>query len=100
MPARDIRLQSLASYTMVNTVHTIVHDQHKNCFSLDIDGAEAVLEYQLLDPHHIDFTRTFVPPALRGKGVAESLVRYGLDWAKGQQLDIAASCWYVEKFLR
>lgn len=100
MTARNIRLQFLVSYTMVNTVNTIVHDQHKNCFSLDIDGAEAVLEYQLVDPQHIDFTRTFVPPALRGKGVAESLVRHGLDWAKIQHLEISASCWYVEKFLR
>ncbi|WP_101756575.1 GNAT family N-acetyltransferase [Oceanicoccus sp. KOV_DT_Chl] len=78
----------------------IIHYPSKDCFSCVIDNEEAVLEYQLLDNNKINFSRTYVPNAARGKGVAEKLVRHGLAWAKEQQYAIQASCWYVEKFLR
>ncbi|MFT2112033.1 GNAT family N-acetyltransferase [Marinomonas sp. 2405UD68-3] len=47
----------------------------------------------------IDFYSTFVPKSMRGKGVAEKLVRAGLTWAKEEGYTVTASCWYVEKFL-
>ncbi|MGL4641014.1 MAG: GNAT family N-acetyltransferase, partial [Shewanella sp.] len=31
---------------------------------------------------------------------AERLVRHGLKWAKAQNVEIQASCWYVQKFLK
>ncbi|MGL5391371.1 MAG: N-acetyltransferase, partial [Shewanella sp.] len=34
------------------------------------------------------------------KGLAERLVRQGLKWAKEQEMQITASCWYVQKFLK
>jgi uncharacterized protein len=77
----------------------IQHLPQQQRFVLQVDGAEAVLDYQLAG-NSIDFTHTFVPPEFRGKGLAEKLVRYGLAWAKTEQLNIRASCWYVQKFLR
>lgn len=76
----------------------IVHDQQQQAFLLGRQGVEARLEYQR-HGDAIDFSRTFVPPELRGQGLAERLVRFGLDWARQQGLDIHASCWYVQKFL-
>jgi len=78
----------------------IQHDIEQQRFVLLVDGAEAVLEYRLLAGNGIDFSYTFVPPALRGRGIAEKLVRTGLSWARAQQYDIQASCWYVQRFLR
>ena len=78
----------------------IIHHNDKNCFIANFEGSEAVLEYQMLGDGVIDFTRTFVPNQLRGKGLAEKLVRAGLSWARGEGFSIQASCWYVEKFLR
>nr|WP_322619565.1 MULTISPECIES: N-acetyltransferase [Shewanella] len=40
-----------------------------------------------------------MPDNLRGQGFAEKLVRYGLSWAKAANLEVKASCWYVQKFL-
>ncbi|QIR15983.1 GNAT family N-acetyltransferase [Shewanella aestuarii] len=60
---------------------------------------EAILEYHLTG-HSVDFHHTFVPPSLRGQGIAEKLVRSGLAWAKAEQLTIKASCSYVQKFLK
>lgn len=78
---------------------TIIHQADKQRFVILIDDQQALLEYQIED-EHIDFNRTYVPDALRGRGLAERLVRHGLKWAKAQQLTISASCWYVQKFLR
>ncbi|MCF1427285.1 MAG: N-acetyltransferase [Shewanella sp.] len=77
----------------------VSHEQNNSRFVLTLDGHLAELEYRL-SGQDVDFSRTFVPPELRGKGVAEKLVRAGLAWAKEQHLNISASCWYVQKFLR
>jgi predicted GNAT family acetyltransferase len=81
------------------TEATIVHQPQQQRFVMTLDGAEAVLDYQLTGSQ-INFHHTFVPPAFRGKGLAEKLVRHGLAWAKAQQYQLQASCSYVQKFLR
>ncbi|EGM68142.1 GNAT family N-acetyltransferase [Shewanella sp. HN-41] len=86
------------SDTVKNEI-TIEHQQDKQRFIIPFEGYEAVLEYQV-SGKNIDFNRTFVPNELRGKGLAERLVRHGLRWAKSQDLAIQASCWYVQKFLK
>ncbi|AAN53166.1 N-acetyltransferase [Shewanella oneidensis MR-1] len=81
-------------------METVVeHQQDKQRFVIPVDRHEAVLEYRL-DGKNIDFNRTYVPDELRGKGLAERLVRHGLKWAKAQDYEIEASCWYVQKFLK
>ncbi|MEW5682050.1 MAG: GNAT family N-acetyltransferase [Pseudomonadota bacterium] len=81
------------------TEPVIQHQSEQQRFVLQLDGAEAVLDYAL-SGDSINFQHTFVPPAFRGKGLAEKLVRHGLAWARQQQYQISASCWYVQKFLR
>jgi len=78
----------------------IQHDTEQQRFVLQLEGGEAILEYRLLTGNGIDFSHTFVPPALRGRGVAEKLVRTGLSWARAQEYEIQASCWYVQRFIR
>lgn len=86
---------------------SVIHHPEQQRFSLTMNEGEAVLNYRLSDyqpttgkPTRIDFTHTWVPPELRGKGLAEKLVREGLQWARVEGLAIQASCWYVAKFLR
>lgn len=86
---------------------TIDHDPQAKRFSIGVPGGVAVLDYRFVSPPSsgegptvIDFTHTYVPTELRGQGLAESLVRHGLHWARQQGYEIRASCWYVEKFLR
>jgi len=78
----------------------IQHEIEQQRFVLPVEGSEAVLEYRLLPGNGIDFSYTFVPPALRGRGIAEKLVRTGLSWARAQEYEIQASCWYVQRFIR
>lgn len=82
----------------------IRHENNHHRFVLSAGDDAAVLEYHLFEKENgaraVDFTRTWVPPAARGKGLAERLVREGLRWAKSEDLEVQASCWYVAKFLR
>jgi predicted GNAT family acetyltransferase len=78
----------------------IQHDVAQQRFMVIVDGSEALLEYRLLPGNGIDFSYTFVPPALRGRGIAEKLVRTGLSWARDRDYEIQASCWYVQRFIR
>ena len=79
---------------------TVIHQPDKQRFLTERDGQESVLEYRLLPDQGIEFTHTFVPVALRGHGIAEKLVRTGLDWARQQGFEITSSCWYVSRFLK
>jgi len=83
----------------MNTNDTeIIHLIDEQKFVINIGQAQASLSYDLFDDQ-INFTHTFVPTELRGKGLAEKLVRHGLNWANSEKLIIEASCWYVQKFL-
>ena len=77
---------------------TVQHQTEQQRFVLQLEGHEAVLDYQLKQ-NVIDFNHTFVPVEFRGKGLAEKLVKAGLRWAEQQQYTIQASCSYVQRFL-
>ena len=74
------------------------HDQDEHRFVVAIDDAEAELTYRRVDEHVVDFDHTFTPPALRGQGVAGTLVRAGLAWAREQGLQVIPGCPYVAAF--
>ncbi|WP_331346708.1 GNAT family N-acetyltransferase [Cellvibrio sp. UBA7661] len=81
----------------------VLHLVEENRFVIRHEGDEAVLAYRLFNNagiEAIDFYSTFVPPAFRGQGFAEKLVRAGLKWAKERNFELHASCWYVAKFIR
>lgn len=82
---------------------TVIHLADESRFVINSDGAQAVLAYELMDEGNVprcNFNNTYVPPELRGKGLAEKLVRHGLNWAKKADYEVEASCWYVQKFLK
>lgn len=66
----------------------------------------AVAEYVLEpDPsndrgrNRMIFTHTFVPPEMRGKGIAEKLVRAALADARAHGRHVVAECSYVAQFI-
>ena len=75
------------------------HDPARGAFTVREDGAEAVLEYTRSDTSAVAFVHTYVPPALRGRGIAERLVTAGLTWALEHGLRVTAQCPYVAGYL-
>ena len=76
----------------------IQHEPQRQRFIVSVDGEDSVLEYRL-HGNSIDFTHTFVPESLRGRGIAEKLVRTGIAWARARGYAMQASCWYAKRFL-
>ncbi|HWV13917.1 MAG TPA: GNAT family N-acetyltransferase [Cellvibrio sp.] len=85
-------------------MQSIQHLPEQNKFVVNCEPQEAVLHYRLSQGDNqvtkIDFISTFVPTEFRGKGLAEQLVRTGIQWAREQGYELHASCWYAAQFIR
>jgi predicted GNAT family acetyltransferase len=75
------------------------HDTEGKRFFVAVDGDEVTLSYRDVDEHTVDFTSTFTPPALRGRGLARVVVDAALDWARAEDKTVIPSCSYVAKVL-
>jgi uncharacterized protein len=69
-------------------------------FTLEVGDRVAVLEYRTLDGGAtLDYYRTFVPPALRGRGLASELTDFALRYALEQQLKVVPTCPFVAAYI-
>lgn len=75
------------------------HNAAENRFEAEVEGHLSVADYQLRGTDMI-MTHTFVPPELRGRGVAEKLVRVALEHARSERLRVVPACSYVDAFIR
>jgi predicted GNAT family acetyltransferase len=74
------------------------HNPASSRYETEVDGHLAVVDYTL-EGDRMTLTRTFVPPELRGRGVAELLVRAALETARAKGLRIVPQCSYVARFI-
>ena len=78
----------------------VVNDNRAaNRFELVVDGQMAFLNYERKDDGLI-LVHTEVPPPLRGRHLAEALVKAGLHTARTEGLGIVALCPFVRAYLR
>ncbi|AWT10380.1 MAG TPA: N-acetyltransferase [Pseudomonas sp.] len=83
---------------MSDTVR-VRHDQAGHRFEAEIDGDCAYLAYVDLGKQTLDMYRTYVPDALRGKGIAAILVQHALEYAEREGYQVIPSCSYVERYI-
>ncbi len=74
------------------------HNPPEHRFEMEVDGHLSVVEYAPRD-HTVVFTHTFVPPELRGRGIAEKLVRAALAHAGEAGWRIVPACSYVAAYI-
>lgn len=84
---------------VMNESLSIRHDQAGRQFEVTVDGYRAYLSYMDLGKQTIDIYRTFVPDALRGRGVAAALTEEALQFAEGRGYTVIPSCSYVERYM-
>jgi predicted GNAT family acetyltransferase len=77
---------------------TVEHNGPERRFEIRVGEATAVLDYEVAGGALIA-THTEVPPALRGRGLAELLVRAMLAWAGEAGLRVEPRCSYVAAFM-
>ena len=75
------------------------HNAAENRFEAEVERRLSVADYQLRGTDMI-MTHTFVPPELRGRGIAEKLVRVALEYARTERLRVVPSCSYVDTFIK
>ncbi len=77
----------------------VVHDEGASRYEVVVDGTRrGHAEYQL----HGDvmtFTHTLTDPAMRGRGLAATVVRRALDDARVAGRTVVPQCWYVAQFI-
>lgn len=79
--------------------YAVSNNVEKSRFEVDLgDGSFAIAEYRL-GGGRIAFTHTEVPPAYGGRGVATTLIRFALDWARERGLKVAPICPFVAAYI-
>jgi predicted GNAT family acetyltransferase len=83
----------------MNSDITVRHNPSAHRYEAEVAGHLAVAEYTP-EGDRLVFTHTFVPPELRGRGVAEKLVRTALEDARQAGKKVVPRCSYVAVFIR
>jgi predicted GNAT family acetyltransferase len=78
---------------------TVTHNEAEHRYEATVDGLLSVCEYEVVDDK-IVFTHTLVPPELRGRGIAEQLVRPALADARAAGRKVVPACSYVAVFIQ
>lgn len=77
----------------------VVHDPRELRFRMQLEGGVAELAYVPVSDSVLDLYSTWVPPAERGRHIAERLVRAALAYARERGLRVVPSCWYVRRWM-
>ena len=76
------------------------HDDAAHRFTLSSGSSHAVLDYRERGPRTLEYYHTFVPPPMRGRGVASRLVANALRYALAQHISVIPTCPFVAAFVR
>jgi len=75
---------------------------NKKLFRFEIEAAQeaetAYIQYRWLKANMM-LMHTYVPPAMRGKGIAASLAQFVLEYAQAQGLKILPYCPFMAKYM-
>ncbi len=77
----------------------VTHDAEKHQFAANIDDNVGSLKYNIIDSTVWEYYSTYVPPNLRGKGVAQALAKYALSYARDNNLKIKPTCSFIKTYI-
>jgi predicted GNAT family acetyltransferase len=78
---------------------TLRHEPDQQRFVLLTGDAASWLGYRPIGRTTLDYAHTFVPPELRGRGIASRLARFALDHARQQGMRVAPTCPFVATYI-
>lgn len=83
----------------LSSAELVLHDTTAHKFYMQFPEGDAVLSYHIVDDKTLDFYSTYVPPELRGRNLAQILVKAGFDYAKAQGYEVIPGCSYVKVYM-
>jgi predicted GNAT family acetyltransferase len=75
------------------------HEPENRRFVAVLDGAEGILEYRSAGDGVLDYFHTYVPPELRGQGIAGELVNVALTYAREHGFNVLPTCPFVARVI-
>jgi predicted GNAT family acetyltransferase len=72
------------------------HDEERHKFVVELGGREAYLRYVRAGDRTLRYSRTFVPPEYRGRGIGALIVASALDYARERQFHVVPTCPFVQ----
>ncbi len=78
--------------------YAIINNIDRNRFELTTDGGTSVVEYKLFDGG-ISLNHTEVPSELEGKGIASTLAKYALEYARTNNLKVLPLCPFIYTYI-
>jgi len=78
---------------------TVEHRPELSRFQATVEGRLSVADYRLSNGV-LHMTRTEVPPALQGRGIAAAMVQAALQHALSQGLRVNPLCSYVARYMQ
>lgn len=76
----------------------VTHNEVKGQFEIKLEKEPAILQYHRTGDT-LRLIHTEVPPAMRGRGLGNELVRGALDFAHFNQLKVDPVCPFVKAYL-
>lgn len=77
----------------------VKHNRGDQQFEAEVPGGTALISYSE-NNGDITFHHTGVPPEAEGKGVASSLAKVALQYARDQKLRVVPKCDYVASYVK
>ena len=85
--------------TNTNSALDVRHNAAAHRFEVAVDGQLARADYRI-DGRVMQLFHTEVPVAFEGRGIAASLVRAAIEYARQNGLKVLPACSYVRAYLR
>ncbi len=77
----------------------VTHHVAESRFEIAFEGTRSVIDY-VRSGNDMAITHTFVPPTLRGRGIAEALMKAAVAYALEERLTIDPVCSYAARYLQ
>ncbi len=77
----------------------IQHEPERSRFVAHVAGMDAFLLYRSVNETTLDYYRTFVPPPLRGRGIASELTACALRHAVRHGRRVVPTCSFVARYV-
>jgi hypothetical protein len=100
-PASDAPANTVVTGVRIGPSSALVvrDNPEESWLETSVDGEIATLRYER-HPHAVVLVETMVPPALRGRGVANALATWAIDTAERDGLRVVAVCPFVRAYVQ
>ena len=99
-PASDAPSNTVITGVRVGATELAVRDNpEESRLETEVNGQIATLTYER-HPHAVVLVETDVPPALRGRGVANALAKWAIETAERDNLRVVAVCPFVQAYIK